>query len=132
MKTMKLIIIYFICFLAWLETNAADGPLIPASLNSVLSKIQAGTKPGIDIGNVLRECQTIKPGMTRTELSKVFITEGGLSTATHRTYVYHDCPYVKVDVDFTPSDPKQAPLEERPTDIITHISKPYLDWSIGD
>lgn len=88
------------------------------------------TKLGIDIGNVLKECQTIKPGMTREELSKVFTTEGGLSTPKHRTYGYRDCPYIKVDVDFTLSDAKQD--EERPTDIIAKISKPYLEWSIGD
>lgn len=90
------------------------------------------TKLGIDIKNVLKECQTIKPGMTRAELSKVFTTEGGLSTPTHRTYVYRDCPYVKVDVDFTPSSAKHRTLEEKPSDFIASISKPYLDWTIND
>ncbi len=70
--------------------------------------------------------------MTRAELLKVFITEGGLSSATHRTFVYRDCPYIKVDVDFTDSDPNQKRVEERPTDIVSKISKPYLDWSISD
>jgi hypothetical protein len=88
------------------------------------------TKLGIDIKNVLKECQTIKPGMTRAELSKVFETEGGLSTVTHRKYVYRDCPYIKVDVEFAPSVPKQD--IEKPTDIVTNISKPYLDWSVAD
>jgi hypothetical protein len=88
------------------------------------------TRLGIDIANILKECQTIKPGMTRAQLSKIFSTEGGLSSSAHRTYVYHDCPYIKVDVDFAPSDPKQD--VEKPTDIVTKISKPYLDWSISD
>jgi hypothetical protein len=90
------------------------------------------TKLGIDLKNVLEKCQTIKPGMTRAELSKVFTTEGGLSTPKHRTYVYHDCPYVKVDVDFAPSSGKPATLEEKPGDIIASISKPYLDWTASD
>jgi hypothetical protein len=95
--------------------------------------VETQSKLGMEIGNVLKECQTIKPGMTRAELSKVFSTEeGGLSTAKHRTYVFHDCPYVKVDVDFNLSDPKQDVLEERPTDTISKISKPYLDWGVGD
>ncbi|WP_040547087.1 hypothetical protein [Pedosphaera parvula] len=95
--------------------------------------VETQTKLGIDVGNVLRECQTIKPGMTRAELSKVFSTEeGGLSTAKHRTYVFHDCPYVKVDVDFNLSDPKQDVLDERPTDTIAKISKPYLEWGVND
>jgi hypothetical protein len=88
------------------------------------------TKLGIDIASVLKECQTIKPGMTRAELSKVFGTEGGLSTVTHRAYVYRDCPYIKVDIDFAPSAPKQD--VEKPTDVVTGISKPYLEWSITD
>jgi hypothetical protein len=81
---------------------------------------------------VLKECQTIKPGMTRAELSRVFTTEGGLSTATHRTYVYCGCPYIKADVEFRLSDPKQGVLEEKPTDTIITISKPYLDWEVAD
>ena len=73
-----------------------------------------------------------KIGMTRAELLKVFTTEGGLSTATHRTFVYRDCAHLKIDVDFNLSDSKQNALEERPTDTISKISKPYLDWSICD
>jgi hypothetical protein len=96
--------------------------------SSPLMKTQ--TELGVDFGNVLKECQTIKPGMTRAALAPVFCEEGGLSTVTHRTYVYHDCPYVKVDVDFAPSSPKQD--TEQPTDVITKISRPYLDWSFND
>src|ERR1035437_1744719 len=81
---------------------------------------------------ILTECQTIKPGMTRAELLKVFTTEGGLWTGKHRTFVYHRCPYIKVHVDFTLSDPNQNVLEERPTDTISNISKPYLDWGVID
>jgi hypothetical protein len=88
------------------------------------------TRLGTDVANVLKECQTVKPGMSRAELSTVFSTEGGLSTVTHRTYVYRDCPYIKVDVDFTPSAPKQE--VEKPTDVVSRISKPYLDWSVAD
>lgn len=84
------------------------------------------------ISDTLKECQKIKPGMTRAELSKVFTTEGGISTAKHRTFIYRGCPYIKVDVDFTLSDSKQGVLEERPTDTISKIFKPYLEWSIMD
>src|SRR5437868_2376726 len=69
--------------------------------------VETQKKLGLDIANVLKQCQTIQPGMTRAELSTVFSTEGGLSTVTHRTYVYRDCPYIKVEVDFAPSVPQQ-------------------------
>jgi hypothetical protein len=84
------------------------------------------------ISAILTECQKIKPGMTRAELLKVFTTEGGLSSAMHRTLVYRGCPYIKVDVDFTLSDSKQNAVDEQPADTINKISKPYLDWSICD
>jgi hypothetical protein len=84
------------------------------------------------ISGILTECQKIKPGMTRAELLIIFTTEGGIFTAVHRTFVYRGCPYIKVDVDFTVSDPKQKGIEERPTDIINKVSKPYLEWSLID
>jgi hypothetical protein len=39
------------------------------------------------IDQVLRAIQTIKPGMTRSDLAKLFRTEGGLSTVQQSTYV---------------------------------------------
>jgi hypothetical protein len=84
------------------------------------------------ISDVLTECKKITVGMTRSDLLKVFSTEGGLSTAKHRIFVHRWCPYIKVDVDFTLSDPKQSVVDERPTDTVSRISKPYLDWSISD
>lgn len=82
------------------------------------------------LADILKRCETIKPGMTRGELEKVFSTEGGLSTVQHRTYVFSSLPYIKVDVDFEIGEPKQT--EEKPTDVISKISKPYLEWSVGD
>ena len=79
------------------------------------------------INATLRSIQTIKPGMTRADLLKVFTEEGGLSTAASRTYVYQECPYIKVDVKF------DAPTgHELPTDKIVEISRPYLAWSVMD
>jgi hypothetical protein len=55
------------------------------------------------VAEALRRMQTVKPGMTRTDLLKVFTTEGGLSSPLHRTFVSRDCPYFKVDVELRPS-----------------------------
>ncbi len=84
------------------------------------------------VSDILKECEKIKPGMTRADLLKVFTIEGGFSTVKQRTFVYRSCPIIKVDVDFAPSDPKQNVLEERPTDTVSKISKPYLEWIIVD
>src|SRR5262245_21940668 len=84
------------------------------------------------VSEILMESKKITPGTTRAELLKIFTTEGGLSTAKHRIFVHRRCPYIKVDVDFTLSDPKQSIVDERSTDTVSKISKPYLDWSIDD
>jgi hypothetical protein len=96
----------------------------------------AETKPDKDltkqISDVLSDCQKIKPGATRSDLLKIFTIEGGIHTARHREFVYRRCRYVKVNVEFTLSEPGQDTLEERPTDTIHSISKPYLEWGIID
>jgi hypothetical protein len=73
--------------------------------------------------------ESIKAGMTRAQLEMVFDKEGGLSTPTHRTYVYRDCRYFKVDVVFEPAD---GLISESPGDRIKTISRPYLGWPILD
>jgi hypothetical protein len=80
------------------------------------------------IAGVLTAAQTIKVGMSRSDLTEVFTTEGGLSTTSQRTYVYRRCPYIKVDVKFAASSSEK----ELPTDKIVEISHPYLAWSVMD
>jgi hypothetical protein len=79
----------------------------------------------------LAEMQSIQPPMTRQELLKVFMEEGGLSTRTHRRYAYRRCGLIKVDVEFAPvGNPGSG--DEGPTDWIVKISKPYLELGITD
>jgi hypothetical protein len=80
------------------------------------------------IAGALNAIQTIKVGMTRSDLMKLFTIEGGLSTISQRTYVYRQCPYIKIDVKFAASNRD----EELPTDKIVEVSRPYLAWSVMD
>jgi hypothetical protein len=90
------------------------------------------------IANSLKKMQEVEIGMTRADLLKVFTTEGGLSTGLNRTYVYRECPYIKVDVEFQPVGRPARDAEGRVTlieaneDVIKKISKPYLEWSTLD
>jgi hypothetical protein len=86
------------------------------------------------IDHVMRSISTIKPGMTRKDLFMVLTEEGGISTRTRRTYVYKHCPYIKVDVEFSPSDSDTNPdaPTENPEDKILKISRPYLEYSHMD
>ena len=90
------------------------------------------------IADSLKEMQKIKVGMTRADLLKVFTTEGGLSSGLRRTFVYRECPYIKVDVEFEPVGRPARDADGRVTiveadeDVISKISKPYLEWMIID
>jgi hypothetical protein len=90
------------------------------------------------VAQALKRIETIKPGMTREDLLKVFTTEGGLSTGLRRTFVSRDCPYFKVDVQFEAvgrpgrDGSGRVTLEEGSQDVITQISRPYLQSTILD
>jgi hypothetical protein len=90
------------------------------------------------VTNALEKMESIKPGMTREDLLRVFTTEGGLSTGLHRTFVSRDCPYFKVDVEFKAVGRPNRDNEGRVTrdedrrDIIVKLSRPYLQFSVVD
>jgi hypothetical protein len=90
------------------------------------------------VTNALEKIESIEPGMTRQDLLKVFKTEGGLSTGLRRTFVSRDCPYFKVVVEFKaatgPDRDNVGFLNsvEDNRDIIVKVSKPYLQFAIGD
>jgi hypothetical protein len=94
--------------------------------------------------HVLEKMETIKPGMTRWDVLKIFRTEGGppivttgrgLPTELRQTFVSQDCPYFKIDVEFEPVDrtyfagggPGFSPADNR--DVIVSISKPYVQFA---
>jgi hypothetical protein len=107
-------------------------------LGLVIVPSRAGTDDDQDLAKrlyaVCFEIDKIKPGMTRAELTKLFKEDTGgvawdesmpLPFRPQELFDYRRCELIRVEVDFRPSDSKT----ERPTDIITKISKPYLDDS---
>ena len=78
----------------------------------------------------LRSMQSIQPGMTRADLNKLFVAEGGIGSRTEHVYVYRKCPYFKVRVEF--EAPTSGAAQEQPADTIASISKPYLEWPVND
>ncbi|HYL85201.1 MAG TPA: hypothetical protein VE263_13275 [Candidatus Angelobacter sp.] len=90
------------------------------------------------VTQALEKMETIKAGMTREQLLKIFTTEGGLSAGLRRTYVSRDCPYFKVDVEFEAvgrpnrDEDGRVTLVEDSRDIIVRVSRPYLQFSITD
>jgi hypothetical protein len=90
------------------------------------------------VGQSLKRMETIQPGMTRSDLLKVFTKEGGISTALHRTFISRDCPYFHVDVEFKAVGRPNRDASGRESmiegsqDTIVKISRPYLESPIAD
>ncbi len=85
------------------------------------------------IAKALRQIGRIKPGMRRKNLVTTFTTEGGTSFRTQQTYVYIECPYIKVDVHFKAVGGRDdGGANGHPNDVIESISQPYLAWSVMD
>jgi hypothetical protein len=91
------------------------------------------------VAESLKRMLTLKPGMSRDQLMGLFTTEGGLVfSALQRTFVSRDCPFFKVDVTFrrergpdvNGSDPNR--FQELNSDVITSISRPYLEFTHAD
>jgi len=118
----------------------SDGSLLPEWAKSRAQVQDESVPMGDDyatertkwVAKVLRQIRKIEPGMKRRDLPKVFTTEGGLSTRFQRTYVYSECPYIKMNVRFKAANNEGNGVEEEPDDIIESISQPYLAWSVVD
>jgi hypothetical protein len=83
------------------------------------------------IAGVMDSIHTIKPGMKREDLLKLFTTQGGLSTRSRRTFIYRQCPYIKITIEFQPTD-KPRDATEMPTDRIVSVSDPFLQYAVTD
>ena len=83
------------------------------------------------IASVIDSENSIRPGMTRKDLLELFTEEGGLSTRKRRTYVYRQCRYIKINVEFSAVG-EEDPFKELPGDKITKVSLPFLQYSIMD
>jgi len=81
---------------------------------------------------VSEKMETIEPGMTRGDLLKVLRTEGaprrtfriggGPPPILRESFVSQDCPYLRIDVEFTGRDDVNQ-------DVIVKVSKPYLQFA---
>ena len=105
-----------------------------------LALLAADTSPPIydaafdkAISAAIVEIQTIQPGQTRKDLLKLFDYEGGLQSREANHFTYRKCLLIKVDVKFKAVGPAtKIEFEGSPNDVITSISKPYLEFGIID
>jgi hypothetical protein len=85
----------------------------------------------------IQEIQTIGIGSTREDLTRYFKPCGGLSTRSKGRYLYMDCEYIYVDVEFEPVVNQtglgvQHTMDWPPKDLILSISKPCVGLTASD
>jgi hypothetical protein len=78
-----------------------------------------------------------KPNKTRNDLKKSFQLNGGSYHRFECTYLYRECPFIKIDVKFKIDDVKGEDQFSKDwklsdSDIIVEISKPFLEWPTID
>ena len=84
------------------------------------------------------EAVSVRPGMTRADLRRLFRPDGGLQSVPSGRYVLKSCGLIKVEVKF--ALPEGASREdfrdenEAADDAlkITEVSKPYLEYGATD
>jgi len=76
----------------------------------------------------LREVEAIKVGMSRADLLKVFMPDGGLQRIPAGCYVLRSCDLIKVEVEFRfPEGRSPQNLPPYTELVVSSISKPYLE-----
>jgi hypothetical protein len=83
------------------------------------------------LDNVLKEVRNLENGSTRTDVEKIFETDGGITSGPLECrYVYKKCSYIKVDVRYREYIPKSE--KRNPQDKVVKISRPYIERPIYD
>jgi len=82
---------------------------------------------------LLKEIAGIKVGMSRKKVGHLFRLpmfpeEGSVGDRIHQTYIFRNCPYIKVDFEFQQSRENKISSNDL-DDLIVRMSKPYLELS---
>jgi hypothetical protein len=75
------------------------------------------------VGECLREIRSVRPGMTRKDLDRLFKPAGGPYLRTIQSFCYKPCPYFKISITFKPVDGGD---KGQPADTILRVATPYL------
>ena len=72
-----------------------------------------------------KEATSVQAGMTRADLMKLFVEDGGIQTIPARRYVLKSCYLIQIDVTF--DGPSRADRTVPDGELkIVEVSKPYL------
>jgi hypothetical protein len=75
----------------------------------------------------LKTIESIKPGMTRSDVLKVLLYAGGLSSIRER-FNPKTSPYITVEIEFRRTADRSHHME----DFVLTVSRPYLERPVYD
>lgn len=109
----------------------------PSTYSEMRKKLRTYEQSRFDsLEGLMKKIATIKPGMTRKDLMKMFQEDGGVSSRTSQRFGYYGWPAIKITVGFAPF-PETALAEDgepRNTkderDVIVSVSEPFLEHPI--
>jgi hypothetical protein len=82
------------------------------------------------VRQALTAYQQIKVGSTRADVERYFIRDGGAQFRQNTRYVYRQCSYLHLDVDF--EEKGEAGTSLSPEDKVARVSKLYVDYAAKD
>src|SRR3984957_1442147 len=77
----------------------------------------------------LRNWEKLKPGITRDDVEKMFIRDGGMQFPRSTKYVLPSCGYIKVRIEFEPAPNKDMFAAE---DVVTKVSPLFVAYPSMD
>ena len=83
------------------------------------------------VSTALSAARRLKPGATRADVEEQFKEDGGMQSPADTVYCFLKCRYIKIRVHFKHQRP-ESPMLFSKTDVITSVSKPYLESPLMD
>ena len=78
----------------------------------------------------LTDFGNLKTGMSRQDIERSFVLDGGMNFRNHSYYVYSKCDLIRVEVTFEPDTTVKDGFS--PRDRVTQLSKLYLGFPSKD
>ena len=96
------------------------------------SRSEASQDPRQWLEERYKEAASVRAGMSRAELMRVFGEDGGLQRIPASRYVLRSCQMIKVDVEFDAGYGQAYRVKPDKELKIKSISKPYLEHMYAD
>ncbi len=88
------------------------------------------TNLNTEITRILDLVKQIRPGDLRQSLARSWKQDGGIQIASTTRYLLQACDMIQISIDFRQVDVTRP--FDNPDDIITRVSKPYLQYRAYD